>query len=397
MSAAVAPCLNSALASTLASNRASSNTLPGQGRSVSVDTHRFGVTHTPTKGWFYCWNDFDVASISQDLDDILQIGCDHIRAILIWPYFQPNVKWVSPAHLERLDRYLALAQNRSLDVQLCMLNGFVSGLRFVPSCLVCSKASAFFKSARVLEAEELFFSEVARVANRHPNFLGFDLANEVPNIWGTGGDTKTGDAWCNRLMNLCERISPGKVHVNGAWGQWFWKDSTFSARFMARRPRVAVMHCYGRYTDLQGGLLTPASIWLPAATAALIRAYAGDSGKPVWCQEYGASEAWAPDVSIAQFIRETTLAGIKGGVNWFTWWSSHDLNPAMAFPSQEYHFGLVSHDHKIKPQGHAFKAVAEAWRGKKVVIPAASAQFSSPPTYPHTMQWVREWITSHAK
>ena len=66
--------------------------------------YRFGVNYTPTRQWYYCWNDFDADGIRRDLDTIAELGADHIRLQLIWPWFQPNPNWVSPAHLDRLDR-----------------------------------------------------------------------------------------------------------------------------------------------------------------------------------------------------------------------------------------------------------------------------------------------------
>jgi hypothetical protein len=94
---------------------------------ASLMRHRFGVNYVPSKNWFFFWNDFDPDSIARDLDAIASLGMDHIRMFLIWAYFQPNRTWVSPAHLDRVDRLMTLAAERKLDVQLSMLNGWLSG------------------------------------------------------------------------------------------------------------------------------------------------------------------------------------------------------------------------------------------------------------------------------
>jgi hypothetical protein len=52
--------------------------------------HRFGVNYTPSRRWWFCWNDWDADSIQRDLDAIAALGADHLRLLLIWPYFQPN-------------------------------------------------------------------------------------------------------------------------------------------------------------------------------------------------------------------------------------------------------------------------------------------------------------------
>jgi endo-1,4-beta-mannosidase len=362
---------------------------------LNLKTHRFGVTYTPTKNWFYVWNDFDKDQVARDLDGIAALGCDHLRMMLLWPDFQPNRTWVSPAHLVRLHEFMTLCEKRNLEVQLCMLNGFVSGMRFVPSYVFGHSSAEFYEMQSIRQAQELYFREVGRVADSHRNFMGFDLANEIPNAWSTGEHTEIGDAWCEALLNLCDTVSPGKVHVNGAWGQWFFKD-TFSSEFMAKRPIVAIMHCYGRYAGAPGKLLDSPTIQLPAATAALIRAYANDQEKPVWCQEFGVSDTWNSEAEIVSFLEKTTLAGISGGVNWFTWWCSHDLNPTMEFDSDEYRFGLITNGGKLKPQGKVFKQVADAYRGKPVQMPMNSPPLRVPPsTYDETWKWLLDWIREH--
>ena len=72
--------------------------------SLDPTRHRFGVNYTPSHNWWFCWNDWNPDPIKRDLDAIAALGADHLRILLIWPFFQPNPKWVSPAHLERLDQ-----------------------------------------------------------------------------------------------------------------------------------------------------------------------------------------------------------------------------------------------------------------------------------------------------
>ena len=94
--------------------------------------HRFGVNYTPGKDWYYCWNDFDPDAVARDFDAIAALGADHVRVMLLWPYFQPNPHWVSEAHLARFDRLMALAGERDLMVCPALLNGWLSGYSFVP-------------------------------------------------------------------------------------------------------------------------------------------------------------------------------------------------------------------------------------------------------------------------
>ena len=92
-----------------------------------LQRHRFGVNYTPSHNWWFCWNDWDADPIKRDLDAIAALGADHMRLMLVWPFFQPNPKWVSPAHLARLDQLLTLMGERKLDALVTVFTGQLSG------------------------------------------------------------------------------------------------------------------------------------------------------------------------------------------------------------------------------------------------------------------------------
>ncbi len=105
--------------------------------------HRFGVNYVPSRNWYYCWNDWSASAIARDLDRIVEVGADHIRIMTIWPYFQPNPRYVSGAHLDRLDELMHLAAERKLEVLVTLYTGWLSGYRFVPPFL---EKEAFYTS-----------------------------------------------------------------------------------------------------------------------------------------------------------------------------------------------------------------------------------------------------------
>src|SRR4051794_29430251 len=104
---------------------AASFRLPEAAQAPGLDLarHRFGVNYTPSHDWWFCWNDWNADPIKRDLDAIAALGADHLRLMLIWPFFQPNPKWVSTAHLERLDQLLALMADRQLDALVTAFTG----------------------------------------------------------------------------------------------------------------------------------------------------------------------------------------------------------------------------------------------------------------------------------
>lgn len=342
------------------------------------ETLRFGVNYVPSAKWWYCWNDFSTDEIARDLDAISGMGADHLRIMLIWPSFQPNRRAVSAAHLDRLERVMEIAAERGLDVCVTMLTGWLSGWSFRPTF---DRPGDFYTAAELVAPVELYFRACAERLNRHANFLGFDLGNEMNCCWKSASLAE-GDAWTGRMLDLCESISPQAVHVNGVDHQpWFYPE-TFSPKFLARRQSIIALHCWIEFTGARrrGGVMDPVCTRLAPAMAALARAHAGDENKPVWLQEFGASADWMPAAEIPRFLEVAATEAIHGGVNWLTWWASHDIRPDYEFSSLEYDLGLLDTGNRLKPAGEAFKRLAAEWRGKPVPV-APRLELSAPPAF----------------
>ncbi len=206
---------------------------------LELDRHRFGVNYTPSKNWWFCWNDWDADSIKQDLDSITSLGADHLRILLIWPDFQPNPKWVSPLHLERLDRLLGLMEERNLDAVVTVFTGQLSGWYFLPP--FNKPGSAFYADDAIWKAQEIFVRKLSRVVGQRNNLIGFDLGNEINTCWSTA--PAVGDAWMTKMFSLMDVVCPGRVHVNGIDELPWFESNTFSPQSLASRP-MPVMHCY---------------------------------------------------------------------------------------------------------------------------------------------------------
>ncbi|MGC1372492.1 MAG: hypothetical protein WA824_10180, partial [Candidatus Sulfotelmatobacter sp.] len=139
---------------------------------LDLNRHRFGVNYTPSKNWWFCWNEWDALAIERDLDAIASLGADHLRILLIWPYFQPNPTWVSPLHLERLDQLLTLMAERHLDAVITVFTGQLSGWYFLPP--FNKPGAAFFTDGGIWKAQELIVRQLARVIAAKENIIGFD-------------------------------------------------------------------------------------------------------------------------------------------------------------------------------------------------------------------------------
>lgn len=361
-----------------------------QSRTLVLDRHRFGVNYTPSKNWWFCWNEWDPDPIKRDLDAIAALGADHLRILLIWPYFQPNPKWVSPLHLERLDQLLTIMGERNLDALVTVFTGQLSGWFFLPPF---NKAgSAFYADDAIWKAQEILIRQLAVAMKGKNNIIGFDFGNEINTCWST--EPSVGDAWMTKMFSLMESVYPEGVHVNGVDELPWFESTTFSPQALAAR-RMPVMHCYPYWSGSLkfGGPMDPPSTKLMAAMATLIRSYAGDLRKPVWAEEFNTCIESLNERQQAEWLEKAVLAAIDSGVSWFTYWDSHDVDRKFEFNSLEYSLGLLTNDGKVKEQGRVFKQLADAYRGKPVVFPTQPP----PPPPVHrdhdvTWRWMLDWM-----
>jgi hypothetical protein len=139
--------------------------------------------------------------------------------------------------------------------------------------------------------------------------------------------------------------------------------------------------------------MDPPSVKLLAAMATLIRAYAGTQQKPVWVGEFNTCIKELSEKQQAEWLEKAVHAGVEQGVNWFTYWDSHDVDRKFDFNPLEYTLGVLTNDGRVKEQGRVFKRLAETYRGKPVAYPTTS--LPPPPeqrTQEETWRWVLDWL-----
>ena len=356
----------------------------------AVSHHRFGVNYTPSHNWWFCWNDWNVDPIKQDLDAIAALGADHLRLMLVWPYFQPNLTWVSTAHLERLSQLLTLMTDRDLDALITVFTGQLSGWYFLPP--FNKPDPAIFIDSEIWKAQELLIRALAHTMSLHRNIIGFDFGNEMNTCWHA--ETSIGDAWMTKMFHLMNEACPAGIHVNGVDHHPWFEPATFSARALASNP-FPVIHAYPYWSEAlrYGGPMDPPSTRILTAFAALVRSYAGDAKKPVWAGEFNTCIEVLPEKQQAQWLETAVTSAIESGVSWFSYWDSHDVNRKFAFNSLEYSLGLLTNDGKVKEQGKVFKQLAGAYRGKAVKFPTSAP--TPPPAaqnFEQTWKWLLDFL-----
>lgn len=347
--------------------KAASSPAPG-------NTLRFGANYVPRKHWWYCWQDWDQQAVSEDLTAIAGLGLDHIRIQCLWPIFQPGINSVSDSALANLQSLLDAADRAGLDVEITVLNGWMSGLQYMPSWVAPLKVRErnhdgnMFTDREVIEAEKLLFRRLADAVGRHRRFLGFDIGNEIGVLQGISNPVtpEQADAWAMEILACCEGIAPGKFHVNGADDSHWFADFGFSRENLARTGQATVVHCYVFFTGALDHYKysEPGSLHLADFMVELAYAYQTDLHRPVWVEETGVSAEWMPASYLPDFTEHTVRNVAATGKSWaITWWASHDIDPAIkGFNSLEYTLGLLDLQNKPKPLGRKLAALAEEFR-----------------------------------
>ena len=153
---------------------------------------RFGVNYIPSKNWLHNWINWDAKSVEEDITEIKKIGIDHIRAHLMWHYFQIDPNVMSPSCMEHLREFCDICDRLEMDYCLTLFNGFVSGQFFYPAWMknyTGAFGEGMFNNPDIISAQKFYIRNIAKVVENRPHFIGFDLGNELPIIIDT--DDKT--------------------------------------------------------------------------------------------------------------------------------------------------------------------------------------------------------------
>jgi hypothetical protein len=364
---------------------------------------RFGVNYVPRKRWWYCWLDWDQQAIEEDLSGIAGLGLDHIRIQCLWPYFQPGISNVSERALGNLHQLLDAADKVGLDVEVTVLNGWMSGLSFMPPWVAPladpwhGKAGNMFTDAKVIEAEKLLFKRIAETVGGHRRFLGFDIGNELGVLQNTGGNhvsTAEADAWATELLTYCDQVAPGKFHVNGIDHSHWFNDFGFSREKIATTGHASVVHSYilfdgvlerAKYSD-------PAALHLAEFEIELACAYHTDPSRKVWVEETGFGNE-VPDSYKPEFMEQSARNMMSTGKVWgVTWWGSHDIDPAVkGFDGVEYVLGLLDLNNKPKPAGRKFAELAADFRRTRQETLVRKTALVIPDRGLSTSAWPPDW------
>src|SRR5574337_270879 len=285
----------------------------------TVRTHvfRFGANYVPRKRWWYCWQDWDNQAVMEDLSAVRDLGLDHVRIQCLWPIFQPGVASISDSVLQNMHLLLEAADKTDLDVEVTVLNGWMSGLQYMPAWVAPLKVPShdrpgkgnIFTDRDVIEAEKLLFSRLVKAVGRHKRFMGFDIGNEIGVLLGLNDPATTpdADAWAKEILAHCDAIAPGKFHVNGVDDSHWWADFGFSRENLANTGHATIVHSYVYFSGALDHYKysEPGSLHLAEYQVELAYSYQNDLRRPVWVEEIGVSAEWMPESYLPEFMDHT--------------------------------------------------------------------------------------------
>lgn len=341
---------------------------------------RFGVNYIPSKKWLYSWLDFDEESIRNDIKAIKSLGFDHIRAHLIWEFFQPNETYVSEHCLENLKKFTQICEEEDMDFFLSLFTGWMSGIMFLPAWLNIAGFDCWklgmFTDERAIEAEKLFIEEIGKIVAKSNAFLGFDLGNELNCVTRYEIDknitNENVDEWSHIMFKKCYEVAPGKLHNNGmAHSPWFG-ETFFTRETLANDGSLTPIHAWATFTSTMQryGIRSEKLHRLPNYMIEMAKAYANDFERPYQVQEFGMADQWFEEEEDLRIFIEKTLENCESDRNiWgVTWWCSHDISQQFGgYVDFEHNLGVIDINNNPKPAGLIFKEFIEKY--KNMIIP----------------------------
>lgn len=336
---------------------------------------RFGANYIPSKNWLYSWLDFDEESIKKDLQTLKNLGFDHIRAHLLWSYFQTNETAMSEHCLINLEKFAKICDEVQIDFFLTLFTGWMSGFVFLPSWLNVGGFDIWrlgmFTDERAIEAEKLYIREIGKVVSKSKTFIGFDLGNELNCLTRPEIDPQisedAADKWSHIMFEECEKAAPGKMHSNGmAHAPWFGK-TYFSREVLSTDGVITPLHAWVPFTGTNSryGWNSIETYSLPNYMSEMAIAYAKDPNRQCWVQEFGMADQWfKTEDELKDFIFGTLKQCAAQKNMWgITWWCSHDISDKYTgFVDFEHNLGLIDVNNNPKPAGLFIKEFIDEYK-----------------------------------
>lgn len=361
---------------------------------------RFGVNYTPSKNWMFFLQDFNEETVRRDLENIHNLGMDHLRVCVVWSLIQPAPYYISEHIMGNLERLMQIAEENQLSVIVSVLCGWISGYTFLPAFRTDKNV---FTHEGMIDTEKFLMEAVAKRIGKYENLLGIDLGNELnvveegeftsmPASWVT---KEEGNRWLKEMTEFVKPLIPGKICSLGVDHQPWMKDFMFDREVLANISDPVPLHVYAKFQGIMDrcGSMSNAALHAMEYNIEFARAFMEEPEHKIWIQETGACLDWFDSVEEqCQFMTESMKHVVQSENVWgITLWSSHGVPEFMmkAIASNmadamvmEQGLALFDEDNQPKPLAFAVKKFIEEYRnGAYPVKKKTSAYIIEDDTY----------------
>ena len=344
---------------------------------------RFGANYIPSKNWLHSWTNWDAASVEEDLIATKALGVDHIRANLIWPYFQINPTAMSPSAMNNLKEFMQICDKVGMDCFITLFTGWMSGFFYFPAWqqkLTGRFGEGIFHNPEMMKAEEFYIREIAKVVKDSKSFMGFDLGNELSVLlfYDKTATIEECDIWHEKMLGICEEVAPGKLHNNGVDHMPWHIGVGFSREILVNTGRITPVHTYSEFTGAieRFGKMSMESYHLAPFMMEMARAFSEDINRPFWVQEFGTAAAGFDDNEEEFVIRSIEAMYTTENLWGITWWCTHNLpKEYTAYDPLEYELGLRDSNNKPTRAGELFKKIVKEYKENGANPPKRTVAF----------------------
>ena len=306
------------------------------------------------------WRDYDPAVISEELDQLNELGMTVTRSFFYWPDFMPTPYALDEVLVDRFADFLEQHLSRGMRTVPTFIVGHMSGQNWDPAW---RGGRDIFSDVWFVARQAWYVRELTQRFAKHEAVAAWLLSNEIPiyGDWrGRGIGTIDAEAVASWAQILIDAIRAGggtqPVSIgDGSWGvEVTGADNGFRIRELAPLVDFHGPHVYRMETD-------PVRQHLGAA---FICELLDLGGKPVIMEEFGVTSDYVSEPHAADYYRHvlhnTLLAGATG---WLTWNNTDyddlfDVEPYSHHPF-EMHFGLIDKFGRPKAQALEVKSFGE--------------------------------------
>ena len=319
-----------------------------------------GANYIVSDGWMINLPNLSVETMNADMAALQNIEINHIRFFPLWTLTQPSKDKVNEKVLKQLDLLVESAGKHNISMQIAPITGWMSGLSFLPAWA----AGDIFRDQTIIDGEKFLATNIATRYRNNPAVLGYDFGNELNVLaskTSSGGSTPDQIfSWMKQIYQAFKVASPDQLTTDGIGTGY---DANFDIRNIAQTADYLAPHSYPYFHGTS--FVDPWYGQRSTYSSNFIMSWCEMVGKPVIIQEIGCSESWLPESKISAYLRLNYLSTWADGAAGFLWWSSHNIDTALAsktkslpdqpantpelkFSELEYSLGLLATDNKPK-------------------------------------------------